>query len=135
MSLRIVLVDDHHLFRAGLKAAMSSHADLEVVGEASDARTALVVAEATRPNVVVLDVSLPGTDGISVARSILRGQSRARVLILTMHRGLDYVRQALSVGCSGYALKDQSPPSVIEAIRAVARGEAYLSPGIPRAAI
>jgi len=136
MPLRIVLVDDHHLFRAGVKAAIALHADdIEVVGEANDARSALTVVEATLPDVVVLDLSLPGSDGIAVTKDVLRGRSRVKVLILTMHKGPHFVRQALAAGASGYALKDQRPDSVIEAIRTVVRGEVYISPAISRAAL
>lgn len=135
MPLRVVLVDDHHLFRAGVRAAISLHADLEVVGEASDARSALSVVETARPDVVVLDVSLPGSDGIAVTKDVMRGRSRIRVLILTMHKGPDFVRQALAAGAAGYAFKDEPPESVIEAIRTVGAGDLYLSPSISRVAV
>lgn len=135
MPLRVVLVDDHHLFRAGVRAAIAMHTDIEVVGEANDARSALAVVEATHPDVVVLDVSLPGSDGIAVTKDVMRGRTRIKVLILTMHKGPDFVRQALAAGAAGYAFKDEPPESVLEAIRTVGSGEVYLSPAISRLAI
>lgn len=132
MPLRIVLVDDHHLFRAGLTAAIGPHEDLQVVGEASDARSALSVVQAVHPEVVVMDLSMPGSDGISAMTEILRHKPKPNVLILTMHKGIDYVRQAMASGAKGYALKDDPPPVVIDAIRTVARGEVFMSPELSR---
>ncbi len=135
MRRRIVLVDDHHLFRAGLRAAIAPCSDLEVAGEAHDARGALAVLQQTAgADVVVLDISLPGSDGIAAAREILRSFRRVKVLILTAHKGPDYVRQAFAAGASGYVLKDETPEDVLEAIRAVARGETHVSPAVPRPA-
>jgi DNA-binding NarL/FixJ family response regulator len=128
MSLRILLVDDHDLFRQGLRVAIEPHRDLSVVGEAADARGAVTAAEAYRPDVVVLDLTLPGADGLAVAGDVLRAALRPRILVLSMHSSDAYVRAALATGVSGYALKSQPAPAVIEAIRAVGRGEMYLAP-------
>jgi two-component system response regulator NreC len=111
---------------------LTSETDLAVVGEASDAREAYQVVGDKHPDVVVLDVSLPGVNGIAATRELVRREPHAHVLMLSMHAGEDYVAQALAAGATGYALKDQSAAEVIEAIRAVARGQAYLSPRISR---
>lgn len=125
---RIVLVDDHRLFRMGLAAAIAPESDLKVVGEAGDAKSAVAVVEETHPDVVVLDLSLPGNDGISALVEIVRGRPHPSVLILTMHRGIDFIRQAMASGAKGYALKDDPPETVVAGIRAVAQGHLYMSP-------
>jgi DNA-binding NarL/FixJ family response regulator len=125
---RIVLVDDHRLFRLGLKAAIAPETDLQVVGEAGDAKSAVAVVEGTQPDVVVLDVSMPGADGMSALVEIVRGKTGPAVLILTMHRGIDYIKQAMASGAKGYALKDDPPETVVEGIRAVAQGHLFMSP-------
>lgn len=132
MALKVALVDDHQLFREGLRAILAMQPDMNVVAEAGDAREAYGVIDTTQPDVVVLDVSLPGVNGIAAAREITRRDPRRKILVLSMHVGEDYVAQALSAGATGYALKEQSTSEVIEAIRAVARGQAYLCPRISR---
>src|SRR5262245_33902570 len=125
MPFRVVLVDDHPLYRTGLKTAIAPCPDLEVVGEAGDLRSALAVVESTQPDVVVLDVSLPGSDGIAVAKTILREKGTAKILFLSMHKGGDYIRQSFAAGATGYVSKDEPPTSVVDAIRSVARGAVY----------
>lgn len=132
MSLRVALVDDHRLFREGLRMVLEGQPDLNVVAEASDAREAFGVVDAAKPDVVVLDVALPGIDGIEAARELVRRSPRQRVLMLSMHSDEAHVAHALAAGASGYALKDQSADAVIDAIRTVARGQKYLSPRISR---
>jgi two-component system response regulator NreC len=126
------LVDDHQLFRQGLRTILAKEGDLTVVGEASDAREAYQLVVDAHPDVVVLDVSLPGVNGIAATRELVRREPHAHVLMLSMHSSEDYVAQALAAGATGYALKDQSAGEVVDAIRAVARGQAYLSPKISR---
>jgi DNA-binding NarL/FixJ family response regulator len=130
--VRVALVDDHQLFREGLKALLTQQPDLTVVAEASDARQAYGMIEAIHPDVVVLDVGLPGVDGIAAARELRRRVPDGHVLILTMHDrqhdGERYAAAALAAGAAGYALKSQAPASLFDAIRAVARGETYVSP-------
>jgi two-component system response regulator NreC len=130
-----VVVDDHDLFRAGLRALLAGTPDVRVVGEARTARQAYTVIEATKPDVVVLDVSLAGTDGISVTRELVRRKAGCRVLMLTMHAVPDCVVRALQAGASGYALKDEPAEAALRAIRATAAGERYLSPRLPAAEI
>lgn len=126
--MKLVLVDDHRLFREGLRAVLSREADIEIVGEAASARDAYTVIEETKPDVVIIDVSLPGNDGFAATREILRRVPTCKILVLTMHANEDYAAQALSAGASGYALKDQATDDVVNAIRAVARNETYFAP-------
>ena len=130
-----VVVDDHDLFRAGLRALLAGTSDLQVVGEARTARQAYTVIEATKPDVVVLDVSLAGTDGIAVTRELVRRGVGCRVLMLTMHAVPDCAVRALQAGATGYALKDEPADAALRAIRATAAGERYLSPRLPVAEI
>jgi DNA-binding NarL/FixJ family response regulator len=130
--LRLVLVDDHCLFREGLCAVLSMQKDIKIVAEASDAKEALVAVATHRPDLVLLDVTLPGLDGIAVARELNKRDPRVKMLFLSMHAAAAYVSEALAAGARGYALKDQPAADVVEAIRAVGRGETYLSPKIPR---
>jgi two-component system, NarL family, response regulator NreC len=132
MTIRLVLVDDHCLFREGLCAVLSMQKDIDIVAEAADAKEACAAVLAHDPDVVLLDVTLPGLDGISVARELFRRGARAKVLFLSMHASVAYVAEALAAGATGYALKDQPAADVVEAIRAVAKGQRYLAPKIPR---
>jgi DNA-binding NarL/FixJ family response regulator len=130
--MRLALIDDQQVFRDGLRSLLLGHADLEVVGEASDARQAFAMVADTRPDVVVLEVSLPGLDGIAASRELVQRTPGVRPLILSRHRGEDFVARALAAGALGYACKAQPATEVLEAIRAVGRGESYLPPGLSR---
>jgi DNA-binding NarL/FixJ family response regulator len=130
MKLRVGLVDDHQVFREGLRALIIQESDLKVVGEAADAVSAYAMVENDHPDVVVVDLTLPGIDGIAATREIKRRQKDGRVLLLSMHGGEDQVAQAFAAGASGYALKSQSSGAVLEAIRSVGRGDKYLPPGV-----
>src|SRR5258708_18074493 len=132
IALRVALVDDHRLFREGLRMVLQGQPDLNVVAEASDAREAYGMVDGAKPDVVILDVALPGIDGIEAARELMRRSPHQRVLMLSMHSDEAHVAHALAAGVAGYALKDQSADAVIEAIRTVARGQKYLSPRISR---
>jgi DNA-binding NarL/FixJ family response regulator len=133
MSIRIALVDDHRLFREGIRSLLASNPDFEVVAEAAHADQAYSAIDATKPDVVLLDYFLPGVAGPTVAREILRRGDDNRILMLSMYLDEDRVAQALEAGALGYASKDQSAPELIEAIRAVARGDRYLAPPLSRA--
>jgi two-component system response regulator NreC len=131
---QIALVDDHPLFRQGLRSLIERQEDLIVVGEADDARQAYELAEAKRPDVIVVDMNLPGVDGITATRELCQRVPEGKVLILSMYEDQNMVSRALAAGASGYAIKSQSPDLVLEAIRSVARGERYLAPSVASAA-
>jgi two-component system response regulator NreC len=128
MATKIALVDDHHVFRAGLRAVLADHPGFEVVGEASDARQGYAMVEAAKPDLVVLDIMLPDGDGIAVARELRRRVPRTRILVLTMHQSELSLGRALAAGASGYALKSDHPHDIVGAIQAVAEGRSYSSP-------
>jgi len=128
MPTKVILVDDHHVFRAGLRAILASEADISVVGEASEARQAYSLLDSAQPDLVVLDLTLPDGDGVAATREIIRREPRARVLILTMQTNELFVSRAMAAGASGFAIKSQGPEEILQAIRAVASGEKYLSP-------
>jgi DNA-binding NarL/FixJ family response regulator len=132
---QLVLLDDHPLFREGLRAVLDADGTFDVVGEASDAEQALALVANKRPSVVVADVSLPGTSGIDFARALQRRSPGSSVLVLTMHASPELAAEAFAAGARGYALKAEPPSAIVEAIRTVARGERYLSPTIPRDAL
>ena len=128
MPCHVALVDDHQLFREGLRVLLSSTPDVRVVAEAASAEEAMPAVRDSSPEVVVLDVMLPGVDGIQIARDLLREDPTRRVLALSMVTDQDRVLDALRSGVLGYASKRQSAAEVLEAIRTVARGERYLAP-------
>jgi DNA-binding NarL/FixJ family response regulator len=135
MPIHLILLDDHPLFREGLRAVLDMDRDFVVLGEASDARTALALVEEKRPDVAIADVSLPSTSGIEFARDVTRQSPETRVLVLTMHAKPELASEAFEAGAKGYALKTELPSSIMDAIRIVARGELYLSPSIPRSVL
>jgi len=132
MALKLALVDDHRLFREGMRALLATQADFQLVGEASQAQDAYTLVDQAQPDVLLLDVSMPLGSGVSVAREVLRRQPHQRILALSMFADEEHVAQALEVGVLGYASKDLSASELFSAIRSVAHGEAYLSPGISR---
>ena len=132
MTLKVALVDDHRLFREGMKALLATQSDFQLVGEASQAQDAYALVDQSQPDVLLLDVALPLASGVSVAREVLRRQPHQRILALSMFADEEHVAQALEVGVLGYASKDLSAGELFSAIRSVAQGEAYLAPGISR---
>lgn len=132
MNLRVVLADDHTLVRAGLRKLLESIADLEVVGEASDGLALLALAAQHRPHLVLVDISMPGLNGLEATARLLKEWPDTKVVILSMHQSEEYVRQALRQGASGYLLKDCAPFELALAIQAVFRGETYLSPAVSK---
>ena len=132
MTLKLALVDDHRLFREGMRALLATQSDFQIVGEASQAQDAYALVDQAQPDVLLLDVSLPLASGVSVAREVLRRQPHQRILALSMFADEEHVAQALEVGVLGYASKDLSAGELFSAIRSVAHGEAYLAPGISR---
>jgi DNA-binding NarL/FixJ family response regulator len=131
MPLRIAILDDHTIFRDGLRALIGAHSDLAVVAEAGEAREIYPLIEATAPQVVVADVALPGSSGINATQEIVRRWPQCRVLVLTMYADAEHAARAFAAGATGYALKEQGAPEVLEAIRAVGAGRRYLAPAVP----
>jgi DNA-binding NarL/FixJ family response regulator len=134
-AIRVVLVDDDALMRAGLEAILSSDGAIEVVGEASDGRDAVERVRELRPDVVLMDVRMPGLDGIAATREIVATMPETRVVILTTFEDDEYIFGALTAGASGFLLKRTSPELLLEAIKAVAAGDSLLSPSVTRRVI
>ncbi|WP_088313992.1 response regulator transcription factor [Kineosporia sp. R_H_3] len=133
--IRVLLVDDDALVRAGLSMILASAPDLLVVGEAADGADAVPAVRAHRPDVVLMDVRMPRTDGLAATAAVTALDGAPRVVVLTTF-GLDeYVFRALEAGASGFLLKDTPPRDLVEAVRVVARGDAMLSPGVTRALV
>ncbi len=133
--LRVVLADDQELVRAGFRVILGTEEGIEVVGEAGDGRAAVELVERLRPDVVLMDVQMPGVDGLEATRRILGAappESPVRVVILTTFDREDYLFEALRCGASGFLLKNSSPEDLVEAVRVVARGDALLSPEVTR---
>ncbi|WP_375425640.1 response regulator [uncultured Friedmanniella sp.] len=134
MSVRVLLVDDERLVRTGLAMILGLEPDLEVVGTAADGTAGVAAAFELRPDVVVLDVRMPGLDGVETATAILADPgNRSAVLMLTTYAADEAVRSALRAGASGYVLKDTAPDELARAVRAVAAGQAWLDPAVTRA--
>jgi DNA-binding NarL/FixJ family response regulator len=134
-AVRVLLVDDDDLMRAGIAAMLSSDETIDVVGEAPDGRAAVERAIALRPDVVLMDVRMPGLDGIAATRELLAVAPDARIVILTTFEQDDYIFGALSAGASGFLLKRTRPEELIAAIHAVAAGDSLLSPSVTRTVI
>ncbi|WP_439673688.1 response regulator transcription factor [Embleya sp. MST-111070] len=137
MTIRVLLADDQALLRGTFRLLIDSCADMEVVGEAADGGQAVAAARAHRPDVVLMDIRMPGTDGLAATAAICEDPDLAgtRVLILTMFETEEYVAQALRVGASGFLGKYVTTDALLDGIRTVAGGEALLSPGATRALI
>jgi two-component system, NarL family, response regulator NreC len=131
--IRIFLADDHAVLRTGLKMFINSQADMTCVGEAGDGASTLALARGLRPDVLLLDLSMPGLGGLDALPEIRRQIPATRVLVLTMHTEEDYLHQALSQGAAGYVLKQAVDQELLSAIRATMRGEVYIHPAMTRA--
>ena len=132
MKTRLLLVDDQPMLRLGFKLVLDTQPDLEVVGEAGDGERAVAMTRALTPDVVLMDVRMPGTDGLEATRQIVSSGSPARVLVLTTFDLDEYVFAALRAGASGFLLKDVPPEDLLTAIRAVAAGDAVVAPKVTR---
>ncbi|MFF0742375.1 response regulator [Streptomyces sp. NPDC004111] len=133
-AVRVVLADDQTLVRAGFRSILSDEDDIEVVGEASDGEQAVALARDLRPDVVLMDIRMPGTDGLEATRRILADPrlTDVRVVILTTFDVDDYVYGALRAGASGFLLKDTEPMELLHGVRVVARGDALIAPAVTR---
>jgi two-component system response regulator NreC len=127
--IRVVLADDHTLFREGIKAILSAEPSIEVIGEANDGRQAVEKVSRLEPDVALLDVGMPGLNGVEATRRIKRRKKQVKILMLTMYQEEEMVARCLEAGASGYVLKDAPPGQLVYAIESVHRGEKYLSPG------
>ena len=130
MTLRVVLVDDHAILRAGLRRVLDAEDDIEVVGEADNAEHAVFEALSSKPDVVVMDVVMPGKSGIEGLPALLQAVPGTRVLVLSMQDDPHYVREAFEAGASGYILKEAADTEVVAAVRLVADGEQYVHPAL-----
>jgi DNA-binding NarL/FixJ family response regulator len=132
--IRVVLADDQELVRAGFRVLIESADDIEVVGEAGDGDQAVAIVARELPDVVLMDIRMPGVDGLAATRRIraLDGAAAVRILILTTFDLDEYVHEALRAGASGFLLKDASPSALLDAIRVVHKGEALLAPSVTR---
>ncbi len=126
--IRVVLVDDHAVVRAGLKAVLGTAKDIDVVGEAKDGREAIGLVDRFHPDVVVMDLSMTGMDGSAATKEIVAKGGESRVLILTMHPEEDYLVPLLEAGASGYLVKSAADRELVDAVRAVAKGDVYVRP-------
>ncbi|WP_128379034.1 response regulator [Streptomyces cavernae] len=132
MSIRVMVVDDQAVVRAGFAAIVDAEPDLSVVGEAADGAMAVELAKQEAPDVVLMDIRMPGMDGLTAARLVTALDSRPRVLVLTTFDLDAYVYEALRAGASGFLLKDAQPEDVLSAIRVVASGDGILAPAVTR---
>jgi DNA-binding NarL/FixJ family response regulator len=129
-SLRVFLADDHPVVLAGIKSLLSCDPELVIVGEARDGQTALQMAIELEPDVVILDLSMPGLKGVDVTRELLAQRADCKVLVLTVHEDRSYLRKLIEVGAAGYVLKRSASEDLLRAIHAVAAGGIYLDPAI-----
>jgi DNA-binding NarL/FixJ family response regulator len=130
MSIRILLVDDHKLFRQGLCALIEKQSDMEVVGEAEEGRKAVRLVQKLKPNVVIMDISMPDLGGVQATRQILKQSPNVKVVALSMYKDSQFVIEMLRSGASGYLLKDCAFEELARAIRTVTDNKTYLSPAI-----
>src|SRR6266446_1025411 len=126
--IKCLLVDDHTLFRQGVRRLLESESDFEVIGEAADGGEAMEKARETRPDVVLMDIGMPGLSSFESARQIKKNRPETKILFLTMYDDEDYLVEGMEVGASGYVLKDSPAAQLVAAVRDVARGGSYLSP-------
>ncbi|HUI28380.1 MAG TPA: response regulator transcription factor [Candidatus Kryptonia bacterium] len=133
ITVRVLLVDDHTVVRRGLRKILESNPQISVVGEVGDGGQAVTAATALQPDVVLMDVSLPGLNGVEATRQIAAAAPAAKVLMLSMHADEQYVRQSLAAGAKGYLLKDADDQDLVEAVLAVQRGDTRFSGTLVRA--
>ena len=129
-TIRVLIVDDHAVVRAGLRLLLDAEDDIDVVGEAGDARNAVFEARSTRPDVIVLDVVMPGASGLEVAPQLLREDPETKIVVLSMQDDPAYVHGAFAAGATGYVLKEALDAELIAAVREVASGGRYVNPAL-----
>jgi DNA-binding NarL/FixJ family response regulator len=130
--IRVLLVDDHAVVRAGLKSVLSSAKDISVVGEACNGREAVAYAERLKPDVIVMDLTMPEMTGLAATKEIVASGAGARVLVLTMHAEEEYLVSVMEAGASGYLVKTDADKELVNAVRAVSHGDVYVRPAAAR---
>jgi two-component system response regulator NreC len=130
--IRIILADDHAVMRRGLRLVLEQQTDFEVVGEASDGRGAVSLAESAKPDIALLDITMPNLNGIEAARQISEKLSGVSVIVLSMHADESFVLRSLKAGARGYLLKESAEADLINAVRLVSEGKSFFSPSVSR---
>jgi len=130
--IRVILADDHAVVRAGLKAVLSSAKDIEVIGEAKNGTEAVALAERFKPDVIVMDLSMPDLDGTAATKQIVEKGLPTKVLVLTMHAEEDYLVPLMEAGAAGYLVKSAADRELVDAVRAIAHGDVYVRPAAAR---
>jgi len=133
--ISVLLADDHHIVREGIKMLLETQSDISVIGEASDGLRAVELAIRLKPLILMADLMMPGLSGLEVTKQVIQHQSRTKVIILSMYSNEAYVMQALRNGASGYVVKESNVGDMVQAVREVASGRPYLSPSISRLAM
>jgi DNA-binding NarL/FixJ family response regulator len=134
-TIRVLLAEDHTIVRKGLRSLLDRDIGIKIVGEAEDGREAVKKAEKLQPDVVVMDIAMPGLNGLEATRQLKKRFPEMKFIILTVHDNEEYILQTLRAGASGYLIKKAAPADLIEAIQAVHRGDSYLSPSISKTVI
>lgn len=132
MKIKVLVADDHAIVREGVRMILAKEKDIDVIGEAEDGRQALQLVGTSKPDVVVMDISMPGMGGIEATQKVKEQHPKVAVLALTMHEDESYVFQLLRAGASGYVLKRAAAQDLVQAVRAAAKGEAFLYPSVAR---
>ena len=135
MSIKVLLVDDHPVFMAGIRAVLEAEKEISIEGEAKDGNQAVQLVKEREPDVVVMDITMPNLNGIDATKEILNLNLKTRVLALSIHSGKRFVKNMLSAGAAGYLLKESAPEELVLAIHKVAKGEMYLSSSITSVAL
>jgi two-component system response regulator NreC len=130
--IKVVVADDHTILRQGIKALLDNQEEIEVVGEAKDGREAIKAIEALSPDVILMDIAMPGLNGLEATRRIKKKFPMTKVVVLTMHTNEEYIFQILNAGADGYLVKETAFQDLISAINSVHRGEAFMSPSISK---
>lgn len=133
--IRVVIADDHHVFREGLRALLAGVGNIEIVGEAKDTEEVIAVAAATVPDVILMDLQMPGEGGVAATAAIARAMPSVKVLVLTMYSDSAFLRRAVRAGARGYLLKDAEPDDVLRAISSVASGQVFLGSAVAEAGL
>ena len=130
MPIRVLIADDHVILRSGLRMLLNAHTDIAVVGEASDGAVAVEMAERLQPDVVLLDITMPGLNGVDATKQILKRHPQMKILVLTMHDDMDYLQQLFQTGARGYLVKSAADTELLTAIRTVYEGRRYVDPSL-----